>query len=109
MKIYRKETHTQKSVHLEVKPLKNCKHRKEDFLSAIQRCLARKWLAKEAYVKNSQSWKIKLEKEMKSKAAEVWKNEQPFTHPDEEEASEYYDCLNAQGFQNNKDTILHVL
>ena len=49
----------------------------------------------------NQSWKIELEKEMKRIAEEVRRNEQPITHPDEEETSEYYDCLYApyiQGF-----------
>ena len=49
----------------------------------------------------NQSWKTKLEKEMKRTAERVRRTEQPVTHEDEEEKSEYYDCLYAsyiQGF-----------
>ena len=112
--IYRKETHTQKYVHWKSNHSKNCKlgilkglihrahllcDRKEDLLEEIQ-------LLKDVFIANgypkklvdktiNQSWKIELEKEMKRIAEEIRKNEQPDTHPEEEDTSEYYDCLYA--------------
>ena len=73
--------------------------RKEDLLEEIQ-------LLKDVFIANgypkklvdktiNQSWKIELEKEMKRIAEEIRKNEQPDTHPEEEDTSEYYDCLYA--------------
>ena len=119
-KIYRKETHTQKYIHWKSNHSKNCKlgilkglihrahllcDRKEDLLEEIQ-------LLKDVFIANgypkklvektvNQSWKTELEKEIKRTAEEVRRTEQPVTHPDEEETSEYYDCLYApyiQGF-----------
>ena len=63
--------------------------RKEDLLEEIQ-------LLKDVFIANgypkklvdktiNQSWKIELEKEMKRIAEEIRKNEQPDTHPDEED------------------------
>ena len=36
---------------------------------------------------------------MKRIAEEIRKNEQPATHPEEEDTSEYYDCLYARNSQ----------
>ena len=123
-KIYRKETHTQKYIHWKSNHSKNCKlgilkglihrahllcDRKEDLLEEIQ-------LLKDVFIANgypkmlvektvNQSWKTELEKEMKRIAEELRRTEQPVTHPDEEETSEYYDCLYAPYIQGLSEKV----
>ena len=125
-KIYRTETHTQKYIHWKSNHSKNCKlgilkgliHRAHLLCdrgnSAAQRCLHSKWLPKEACWENCQSvLENRTRKEMKRIADEVSRNEQPVTHPDDEETSEYYDCLYApyiQGFSERlqKLSLIHI-